>query len=283
MKLIQKLAIRYLRIKLTLLSFLSKRKSAEKALEIFCTPLNKSKKKTTRVFENAEKLRFQMDNYTITGFRWNHEAEQNKKRVLLLHGFESTVKNFEGYINPLIEKNYEVLAFDAPAHGESSGKQITLPLYIKTIKTIYEKFGPVQSFISHSFGGLAVTHFMENINHNSDTRIVLIAPATETTTAINSFFEFLRLGDKVKIEFNKLIEEKSGLKPSHFSIRRAVAHLHAKILWIHDEDDDITPLSDVLKIKENKHPNIIFHFTKGLGHRKIYRDSEIIKKIIGFL
>jgi pimeloyl-ACP methyl ester carboxylesterase len=226
---------------------------------------------------------FKMDGYTIRGYRFNYTAAESKKKVLILHGFESTIKNFDRYINPLIKKNYEVLAFDAPAHGESSGKQITLPVYIKTIENIYQNFGPVHSFMGHSFGGLAVIHFIEKIKHNSGTRIALIAPATETTTAINSFFTFLQLNEEVKKEFNKLIEEKAGVKPSYFSIPRALKHIKATVLWLHDEEDDITPLKDVEPVRKAAMPNIEFYITKGLGHRKIYRDNNVVKKVVGFL
>ena len=283
MKLAQKIALGYIRAKLNLLSAVSKRKAAEKAFEIFSTPFTKSKKKTPAIFEKAEKLSFKMDGYIVRGYRFNHDSTIERRKVLILHGFESTIKNFDKYINPLLKKDYEVLAFDAPAHGESGGKQITLPLYIKTIEMIIEKFGPVQSFMSHSFGGLAITHYIEKIKHHSNTRIALIAPATETTTAIDMFCKFLHISDEVKKEFNKLIKEKAGVPPSHFSIRRAAKHIKAQILWLHDEEDDITPLKDVLKVKEDKHPHIKFIFTKGLGHRRIYRDNNVAKEVINFL
>lgn len=283
MKLAQKIAISYIRTKLQVLALVSKRKAAEKALEIFATPYHKTKKKNPPVFEKAEKLSFKMDGYIIRGFRWNHEKNIEKRKALILHGFESTVKNFERYINPLIKKNYEVLAFDAPAHGDSTGKQLNLPLYLKTVETIIKKYGPVQSYLAHSFGGLTITHFIETIPHDASYRIVLIAPATETTTAINTFFNFLQLSDDIKNEFNKLIEEKAGVKPSHLSVRRAVKHIKAQILWLHDEEDDITPLNDVLKAKAENHPHVKFVITRGLGHRRIYRDNNVAKQVIEFL
>lgn len=283
MKLAQKIAIGYIRTKLNLLAVVSKRKAAEKALEIFSTPYSKTKKKTPPVFEKAEKLSFKMDGFIIRGFRWNHDETNQRKKLLILHGFESTVKNFDRYINPLLKKEYEILAFDAPAHGDSSGKYLNLPLYIKTIETVVKKYGPVHSYISHSFGGMAVTHYLEKVKHSSTDKIVLIAPATETTTAVNYFFSFLQLNEDIKKEFNQLIEEKTGIKPANISIRKAVKHIKAEILWLHDEDDDITPLSDAIKVKEDSHPNIHFVITKGLGHRRIYRDNEVSKRIVEFL
>ena len=280
MKLGQKIAINYIRAKLNLLAALSKKRAAKKAFDLFCTPLKKSKKQLPAIFDEAEQLMVTVKAVAVRGFRWN---KGGSKRVLILHGFESSSRNFEAYISPLIDKNYEVLAFDAPAHGVSGGRQITLPIYIETIRTIYFELGTVQGFISHSFGGLALTHFIEKIPHDGNTKLVLIAPATETKTAIDTFFRFLQLGSNVRKEFEKLILQKSGMPPDFFSIPRALEHIKASILWIHDRDDDVTPLKDVEPVMDKHYTNLQFLITSGLGHRKIYRDSRVIQAVVDFL
>ncbi|HNR15588.1 MAG TPA: alpha/beta hydrolase, partial [Chitinophagaceae bacterium] len=171
----------------------------------------------------------------------------------------------------------------APAHGRSGGKQITAPLYKKTILEINKRYGPVQSFMAHSFGGLAISLALEEISHNGEYRLVLIAPATETSTAIETFFNFLQLDPAIRTEFDKVIIKKGGVTPSWYSIRRAMKHIKAKVLWIHDEEDDTTPLSDALKVKAENHPNIEFVITKGLGHSRIYRENKVTKAITEFL
>jgi pimeloyl-ACP methyl ester carboxylesterase len=60
-------------------------------------------------------------------------------------------------------------------------------------------------------------------------------------------------------------------------------HIKAKILWMHDEDDLVTPLHDALKVKEENFPNVQFIITKGLGHSRIYRDAEVGRTIVDFL
>lgn len=280
MKLSQRLAFSYFRTKFKLLSTISKKKAAKKAFELFCTPLRRNIKLLPKIFEQAESLQFKLDGSFIQGWRWNHPAE---RKLLILHGYESSVTNFDKYIKPFIKKRYEVLAFDAPAHGRSGGKKITAPLFKKMIQEIHKKYGPVQSYMAHSFGGLAVSLALEEISHTSDYRLALIAPATETTTAVDSFFKFLKLDTAVRIEFEKVIIKKAGVSSDWYSIRRAMKHIRAKVLWIQDEEDDITPMSDVLKVKEENYPNIEFVITKGLGHRRIYRDNKVVKSIVDFL
>lgn len=280
MKFSQRLALSYIRTKFKLLSSISKKKAAEKAFDLFCTPQFRNKKPLPKIFEQAESLHFSLEGLRLQGWRWN---KPGGKKLLIIHGFESSVTNFDRYVKPFVKKGYEVLAFDAPAHGRSSGRKITAPLYKKAIQEIHKRYGPVQSFMAHSFGGLAVSLALEEISHNADYRLVLIAPATETTTAIDSFFRFLKLDDSIRPEFEKIIIRAGGVSAAYYSISRAVKHIRAKVLWLHDEDDDTTPVSDVLKVKAENHPHIEFVITKGLGHRRIYRDNKVTKSIVDFL
>lgn len=215
----------------------------------------------------------------LRGWRWN---ENQNKKVLIIHGFESSAINFDRYIKPLIKKGFEVVAFDGPAHGRSDGKKITAPIYKKVLMAINHQFGPFKSFVSHSFGGLALALALEEIDHTSSTKAVFIAPATETTTAIESFFKFLNLDPVLQPEFDRVIIQNGGVSAEWYSIRRAMKHIRAKVLWIHDEDDQTTPLADALKVKE-EYPAIQFSVTRGLGHRRIYRDNNVAKEIIEFL
>jgi pimeloyl-ACP methyl ester carboxylesterase len=281
MKLKQKFAIAYIRTKFKLLAAVSKKKAASKAFDLFCTPQFRNVKEFPAIFKEAEKLHFKFREYSITGYRWNKGALQ---KVLILHGFESSVVNFDKYVGAFTKKGYEVLAFDAPAHGRSSGKRINALIYRDFIKYICQHYGPVHSFMAHSFGGLALCMALAEISHNENSRVALIAPATETKTALDQFFQFIRLPDvEVRKEFEEIIATLSGHSVSWFSIRRALKKIKAKILWLHDKDDKITPLKDVLPIREENYLNVQFVITKGLGHRKIYRDTKVGKAIVNFI
>jgi alpha-beta hydrolase superfamily lysophospholipase len=156
--------------------------------------------------------------------------------------------------------------------------------YTQLIALIIQNNGPVNGFIAHSFGGTALSLAMENIEHNENTKIILIAPATETSTSVTEAFKMLHLKDKlVRKEFDKIIFEKSGKPTEWYSIRRAIKNIKAQVLWIHDEDDTITPLADALLVKDDAHPNVQFIITKGLGHRNIYHSREIKNEVFDFL
>ena len=275
----RQIALGYIRTKFKVVSALSKQKAAEKAFQLFCTPQHRNRKSLPPVFEKAEKLNFKFGEINIQGYRWNHPSD---KKLLILHGYESSVINFDRYIKPLTKAGFEVLAFDAPAHGQSGGKQINVLAYKNFVLHIHSTYGPVNNFIAHSFGGLALGLALEDMDPNPNNKIVFIAPAAETTTAIDSFFNFLRLDKEVRIKFNALISEKSGHPPEWFSLSRIAKNINGQVLWLQDKDDQMTPLSDVEPIIEKNYRNFKFIISEGLGHRRIYRDNNSFKAILNF-
>lgn len=281
MKLQQKLAINFLRSQIALLSLISKKKAAAKAFEIFCTTNGKRNYKPTELFAAAGQLQFTFDNLKIKGYRWN---VGRPKKILILHGFSSHALNFEHFVKKFIEKNYEVLIFDAPAHGLSEGKTTTGFQYKKLIQEIISKFGPVTYFLAHSFGCLATAMAIAELPDNKHVKMVFVAPAANTLSLSKMFFRQMKIKDeKLQQLFLQKIETIGGKDISWFSIKRCLKTISSELLWIHDLQDRVTPADDALEIEQLNHPNIKFIFTQGLGHRKIYRNEKIVKNVVDFL
>jgi predicted alpha/beta-fold hydrolase len=87
----------------------------------------------------------------------------------------------------------------------------------------------------------------------------------------------------MKEGINDYILKKSGKTTDYYSVKRAMLQIANPVLWIHDEDDDITPIEDIKPLLDKQPENIEFMITHGLGHRKIYKDNNVVKKVISFL
>src|SRR6478672_13798893 len=118
----QRLALTYIRAKFSLLSIISKKTSAASALDLFRTPQTRNTKLPSQIFDKAEKLQFDIEGVTVHGYSWNHNV---LKKVLIIHGFESSIVNFDHFVFPLMDKGYGVLAFDGPGHGRSGGTVVS--------------------------------------------------------------------------------------------------------------------------------------------------------------
>lgn len=283
MKLGQRVVIGYYKTKLRALGLASPRMAAEQAFKIFCTPYsNGVKQKEPLIFHKAIKHSVQFEGLNIRGFQWKPE-HYNDRKVLIVHGFSSYSYKFEQYIQPLLKEGFEVLAFDAPAHGLSEGYMINALIYMRFLKKIDMEFGDIHGFIAHSLGGLATSLLAESFPSTENRKFALIAPATETRSAVRGFYQLFKINPAVQTEFEQLIQSMTGKQMDHFSIKRVVEQINPPILWIHDKEDHICPYADTIPVQSMQHPHIQFHITNGLGHNKIYHDKGVIQLIINFL
>ncbi|MGG9972277.1 alpha/beta hydrolase [Ferruginibacter sp. SUN002] len=264
------------------MSFFSKKQAAHEAFKLFCTPFFTNVVSKPLIYLQAKPVKFLSHGRKVKGYRWQQSS--TNKKVMIIHGFASASYKFEKYIISLMNKGYEVLAFDAPAHGKSQGKTVNVIQYKNMIEKAVAKFGPVDMYIAHSFGGLALSLALENMPHDENTKVTLIAPLTETSTTMDKFLEKLGIKDEeIRSEMDSIVLHMSHQTTEWFSIKRAMRNITAKVLWIHDEDDDITPLSDAKLVQEKQFENITFHITKELGHHQIYQDNEVREMVINFL
>lgn len=275
----QQMMLSYFKTKIRLASLASVRWGAQIAFDMFSTPYRKSKKPKPTIFKQAENIKITVNDCQINGYKWNPSAN---KQLLILHGFESRAYKFDMYIAPLLNKGWGITIMDAKAHGKSEGKQIILPDYVAMIETLEKIYGKFSGYLAHSFGGIAVSLHLEK-SPNDDAKLALIAPATETETAILLFSKIVGLKAQVVNTIDDLILEKSGKPTSFYSLKRIVPTLNNKILWVHDQNDKITPLSDVQPLIDQHPRHVEFVITNGLGHSRIYKEEKVIDRVVDFL
>lgn len=72
--------------------------------------------------------------------------------VLLVHGWEGTHADLDGFVEPLLARGARVAALDLPAHGESSGTTALLTDCAEAIVALGAAIGPLAGAIAHSAG-----------------------------------------------------------------------------------------------------------------------------------
>ncbi|MBV9986754.1 MAG: alpha/beta hydrolase [Chitinophagaceae bacterium] len=282
LKLSQKLLLRYYTAQLKAIALVSPKKAAEKAFALFCTPYSGRTVKTIpEIFSKAEAISFRSQDLNIHGFRFR-PSESNGKKVLILHGFSSNAYKFDKYINPLLKDGFEIVLFDAPGHGRSEGKMINALIYKKVILAAEKKFGPFDGIMGHSLGGLAGSLAFEELPNHEKRRLALVAPATETTTAIDNFFRMVTLDDKTRQAFMQLITDIGNKDVHYYSVSRVIKQLDSPVLWVHDKQDTICPYKDVKPLLKLNLPHVRFMITEQLGHSRIYKDAAVCREIVGF-
>ena len=157
------------------------KKALNKAYLLFCTPRKGKVLPEQETFlENADDEIITVDNLYLQTYRWSSLGET----ILLVHGWESNTHRWKNLIEKLHQQGYNVVAFDAPAHGNSSGKILNVPLYTKCLQKIIDLYRP-NYLLGHSVGGMA-TIYHQYIQPNDEIdKLIVLAPPSELSRIID--------------------------------------------------------------------------------------------------
>ncbi len=261
---------------LNILAIFSKKKAAKKAFEIFTTVRKGQVLPPQKVFLDTARKRFiNSSKYRLQVYHWPGK----KETVLLVHGWESNTFRWRNLIAKLQEFDYNIIAFDAPGHGYSSGKELHLTLYADSIQRLITTYNP-HHLVAHSFGGMAVLFNEFRNNNDGIEKIVTIGSPSEFHEILAHYQKILGFNRHVLKAFENYIIERFGSPVAHFSSSRFVAGSTKKGLILHDELDMLAPFH----ASENVHAqwkNSTFIRTRGLGHSM--HQPQINEKIVEFL
>ena len=254
----------------------SKKKISEKAFKLFCTPRKGKVLKQQKAFlSDAKDDILETNGISIQTYRW----KGNGSTVLLMHGWESNTFRWRDFIPKLQAEDYNIIAMDAPAHGNSTGKLLTLPLYAACAQTVIEMYTP-KYIIGHSFGGMSMVYNQYKFPNTSIEKLVSLAAPSELSDFMRQYKLILRASSKLMNGMEQYFIETYGLKFKEFSSPKFIQSNTKKGLLIHDELDVIAPIWSSQQVHSNwKHS--VFIKTKGLGH-SLHQD-KVRNQVIEFL
>ena len=271
--LLMKLLGRYL----NLLAMIAPEQAGRFGLALFCRPFRgKITARQRQFLESGNHFTFSHEKETIAGYSWGSGA----KKILLLHGWQSHTYRWKIYVEQLVDQGYTVFAFDAPGHGLSTGKFLSVPLYSEVIERMIVRIGKPDVIVAHSIGGFAALYTLHrNPSLSSDQLIVMAAPGEAT-----EFFEFyktsLNLSQRSLDLTIKRFTERFKNGPDYFSSARFVSTLTIAGLIIHDEGDDETSVHHAKRVHQNWRNSKLL-ITKGLGHN--LKSVEVVKEVVQFI
>ncbi|MBG6128590.1 pimeloyl-ACP methyl ester carboxylesterase [Aquimarina sp. EL_43] len=252
------------------------KKAINKAYILFCTPRKgKILPEQEDFLEEAEDEMVLIDTIYIQTYRWSSMGET----ILLVHGWESNTHRWKVLIQKLHKKGFNVIAFDAPAHGNSTGKILNVPLYTKCLQKIVELYRP-NHMIGHSVGGMATIFHQYTYQNKEIEKLIVLAPPSELSRIMKGYQEVLKLSPKFMKALNHYFKEKHGFYFDEFSMVNFAKNLVVKGLLIHDKNDDIAPYSEAESISKNWN-NAQFITTENYGHSLFF--DEVDNMIIDFL
>ncbi len=258
------------------LALFSPKRAAEQAFTLFCTPRKGKVLPLQRDF--LEKAGHQILDYgglPLQTYHWPGSG----KTVLLMHGWESNSFRWRNLIEFLLRENFNVIAFDAPAHGQSGGKIFNVPIYAECADMLINKFHP-EFLVAHSLGGTAAVYHQYQYQSNSVEKLVTIGSPSELKEIMTHYQQLLKFNNRVHNALDQYFIRHFGFGIEDFSTSKFAAQLQIPGLLIHDELDKVTPVSASEMVHANWKGSKLIK-TRGLGHS--LHQEEVNRLIVDFL
>lgn len=260
---------------------------------MFCTPQNSRKPLSIReqkLANKAEKFYLETEKRKIAYYKWkpvtDNQNSQENKRILLIHGWDCHALSFVALTKSLLDKGFEVVAFDGPAHGNSSGEQANLIDFSMNAQYIIDEIGSFYGMIGHSIGAMTIAYMMvDNLsisqNHSLE-RLVMISSPDQLFDLVNNFLKLMKIPALVMEGIDMEIKRLWGRPIEWYSTSNFASTIKTPLLVIHDSSDEQALLLGAERVASAA-ANARLLVTDKLGHYLTIRSPKVIKEILSFL
>ena len=252
--------------------------AARWAESLFCTPpRHRPRPADDEFLARGTRSVIRWSGGELAAWEW---APADRPLVVLSHGWGSRAGRLSPLALALVGAGFRVLAYDAPAHGGSSGRFASLPEFARAVGAVGEAVGPVYGVVGHSLGGAAVAMALRGGLRAE--RVVLIAPPADVRIFSDIFAETLSLPRGVQDLMHRNLQARLRIDWADLHIPSLVTGLRAAALVIHDRGDLDVPFEHGERIVRAWAGSRLLP-TTGLGHRAILRDPAVVREVVEFM
>lgn len=230
--------------------------------------------------ETASRFSVEFGESSLAGLSWGEGPA-----VLLAHGWEGRGSQMGAIGQALAEVGLRAVAYDAPAHGDSSGDHAALWQFSNALDAMVAREGPFVGFVGHSFGVAAACHSFQRgsvTTNELGSRLVFMAPPDDLRRWVQMLYSMLGLGPQVQRAFETTMEESLGFPWAEACRSTVLAPQDVPLLVVHDSEDRDTPLEAAQAVAA-AWPQSRMLTSSGLGHNRILRDPEVLGGLAEFV
>lgn len=286
-------ALKVIRPVIALSSRLSPKITGRLAFRLFCTPIGHAPINDANPVMRAAKALFARAETRIVthgcGYvrtMWFEPEAETRGTVLLLHGWTGQALFMSGFVEPLLARGFRVIAMDLPAHGGSSGRQLTFPLAIEAISSVVRDELPLAGIIAHSFGGAiataAIAGGVEAYAPIPARRLVTIAAPKAMQGYGREFSRQLGLTPRGLAAFEGEVMAIAGRPMESFSGAEYLRRTLVPTLVMHAPDDKEIPFPDAEELA-SAGDHVALLPMPGLGHRRILMSTKVQEHAAEFI
>lgn len=203
--------------------------------------------------------------------------------VLMVHGWGSHATHMGRLVGPLVSAGFKVVAFDAPAHGESSGRTTDLVQFASAIAAVAAHTGPLHAVLAHSFGASMALYAQRDWGVQAQ-RMVLVSSFDHCNWFTEAFAGHVGLTAPVLARVRQRLVRLYGgrLDWARMSVVDMLRASDAPTLVVHDEDDEEIPFEHGLALSQAR-AGVAFKRTRGYGHHLVLRSASVIDAVVKFI
>jgi pimeloyl-ACP methyl ester carboxylesterase len=251
--------------------------AAEYAERIFCRPPPRELRDAeARFLATGRRSEIRTDTDRLAAWEWGSEGPL----AILLHGWGSRAARWHPLVPALVEDGFRVLAYDQPAHGESSGQLASLPQFVRSLEAVVARLARAPALlVGHSLGGSAAAIAMAR--GMAVGRIVLLGAPSEQREYAERFARTVGLPDESRDIMTDNLARRLGFTWSDLDLPELVADSTVPALVVHDRQDSDVGFSHAERIVA-AWPGAELLPTSGLGHSGALEEASVIARIRSF-
>jgi len=206
--------------------------------------------------------------------------------VLLVHGWEGRGSQMGAFAAPLAAAGFRAVAYDAPGHGAAPGRLSSLPAMIDGVTAVAGAVGPLAGVVAHSAGAAATSVALRRslgaAAGLAPEAVVFVAPGADPGRFLGVAAGWLGLPPEIAHRTRRRIEGRFDIRFEDLRTPSFAGELDRPLLVVHDRDDREVPWEEGSAIAA-AWPGARLVTTRGLGHRRVLRDPEVVERAVSFL
>ncbi|MCK8610152.1 alpha/beta hydrolase [Agromyces sp. C10] len=205
--------------------------------------------------------------------------------ILLVHGWRGRASQFAPIIRELRSEGFRLVAFDAPANGDSAGRRTDIRDWLAAIEAMQSRHGRFHTIIGHSFGAMAArTAVTEGVAAGA---VVAIGGMAAARTLVDTFAGRVGIGpasaDALALRFGRRVLPHLADPWPRFDGVAAPLPERMPLLVVHDRTDREVAVGEAIRLHAAHGDRSRLVVTDGHGHNRVLGADAALDAITAFV
>lgn len=233
------------------------------------------------VHESARRSPLRVRGRDVVAYEWGTGPDT----ILLVHGWRGRASQFAPIVRELRAEGFRLVAFDAPANGESRGRRTDVRDWLGALEALQSREGRFHTIIGHSFGAMAsATAIRDGVSAGA---LVAIAGMADARYLVDSFASRVGAGaataDALAGRFaRRVLPHLDDPWPRFDGVSHPLPE-RMPLLVVHDRGDREVALGEAVRLHEAHGDRSRLVLTDGAGHSRVLGADAALDAITAFV